>query len=362
VAPSASLVDWGLAERVGVRIARRAESARPAALDALRRDLAELTPLAERLVAEATELHPPGRAVIDVVDRPAWVRANLAGMRALLEPLIARWQEAGRSTNALLGTVAARVAAVEIGTLLGWMSGRVLGQYDLLFGRAGAGDDRSVVYLVGPNLFSLEQRYGFPRREFRLWVALHELTHRAQFEGVPWMRAHFFDLAERALEVADPDPSRVVSVLRSALTDRAEARRRIDEGGLPALMATPEQRVALQAVGGLMALLEGHGDVIMDRAGAEDVPSAARFGRVLRARRASGSPPVRLLRRLVGLEAKLAQYELGERFLERVEEAAGPDAIRRCWERPEHLPTLDEIRAPDRWLDRLGLIATATPA
>jgi coenzyme F420 biosynthesis associated uncharacterized protein len=369
VAPTAGLVDWGLAERVAVRIAARSEPTRGGALDALRRDLAELTPLAERLVSEATELHPPGRAVIEVVDRPAWVRANLAGMRALLEPVIARWAQTGRSTNPLLGAVTARVTAVEIGTLLGWMSGRVLGQYDLLVGRAAGpdGEDRSdlsAVYLVGPNLFSLERRHGFPRQQFRLWVALHELTHRAQFEGVPWMRAHFLGLAERALEVADPDPSRVLDVLRSALADRAEARRRIDEGGLAALMATPEQRVALQAVGGLMALLEGHGDVVMDRAGADHVPSAARFGRVMRARRASASPPVRLLRRLIGLEAKLAQYELGERFVARIEAVGGPEAIGCCWERPEHLPTLDEIRAPDLWLDRLGLTGTvtATPA
>jgi coenzyme F420 biosynthesis associated uncharacterized protein len=358
MAPPAGLVDWGLAERVGVRLAERHPPARWSALDRLRHDLGELTPLAERLVSEATNLHPPGSAVIEVVDRPAWVRANVVGMRALLEPVIARWQRTGRSTNAFLGAITGRVAAVEIGTLLGWMSGRVLGQYDLLVGRAATahpnGGDHSTVYLVGPNLFTLERRHEFPRREFRLWVALHELTHRAQFEGVPWMRAHFFDLAERALEVADPDPARLVSTLRAAVSDRAEARRRIDEGGLPALLATPEQRVALQAVGGLMALLEGHGDVVMDRAGAGHVASADRFGKVLKARRASGSPPVKLLRRLIGLEAKLAQYELGERFLARIEAEAGPTAVDRCWERPEHLPSLDEIRRPERWLARVG--------
>jgi putative hydrolase len=170
------------------------------------------------------------------------------------------------------------------------------------------------------------------------------------------MRSHFVGLAERALAVADPDPARLVAVIRAALTDRAEARRRIDEGGLAALIATPEQREALQSVGGLMALLEGHGDVVMDRAGAAHVADAERFGSVLRARRASGSPIVRLLRRLIGLEAKLAQYELGERFLARVEEVAGPDAVQRCWERPDNLPSLDEVREPDRWLGRLGLV------
>jgi coenzyme F420 biosynthesis associated uncharacterized protein len=360
-APS-GLVDWGLAERVAVRIAGTPDAKRAVALDGLRHDMADLAPLAERLVTEATDLHPPGPATIAVVDRATWVRANVVGMRQLLEPVIARWPRAGRTANGFVGAVTARIAAVEMGTLLGWMSGRVLGQYDLLLGQAGdddAGTGNGAVYIVGPNLFTLEERHGFARREFRLWVALHELTHRAQFEGVPWMRGHFLGLAQRALEVADPDPARLIAALRSALADRAEARRRMDEGGIAALVATPDQRVALQAVGGLMALLEGHGDVVMDRAGAGHVPSAARFGRVLRARRAASSPAVRLLRRLIGLEAKLAQYELGERFLAKVEATAGQDAIRRCWERPEHLPTLDEIRDPDRWLDRLGMTAVA---
>jgi coenzyme F420 biosynthesis associated uncharacterized protein len=354
VAQTASLVDWGLAERVGVRIALQRSSAQEARLFQLRHDLAELTPLADRLVRDATDLHPPGPPHIEVVDRPAWVRANVAGMRGLLGPTIERWGQRAQS-NSLLGGVTARVAGVEIGTLLGWMASRVLGQYDLLIGRTEQPGDDGAVYIVGPNLLALEDRHGFPRREFRLWVALHELTHRAQFEGVTWMRSHFLGLAERALEVADPDPARLIAALRTALADRAETRRRLDEGGLAALVASSEQRVALQAIGGLMALLEGHGDVVMDLAGAGHIGQRGRFGDVLRARRHAGNPAVRLLRRLIGLEAKLAQYELGEQFLARVEAVAGVGAVARCWERPEHLPTLDEIREPDRWLGRLGL-------
>jgi putative hydrolase len=129
----------------------------------------------------------------------------------------------------------------------------------------------------------------------------------------------------------------------------------LDDGGLVALLASPEQREVLQRVQGLMSLLEGHGDVTMDRAGAGRVPSAERFSRVLRQRRKSVSPLARQVQRLIGLEAKLKQYEEGERFIAAVELAGGPELLERAWRGPESLPTLAEIRDPSSWLSRVGV-------
>ena len=239
-------------------------------------------------MTEATGLSPAGPARIEVVDRPAWVEANLGVVPAAALPALERWEERVGGRSSVAAELTSRVAAVELGTLLGWMSSRVLGQYDLLLGdRADGGD---VVYLVGPNLLSLERRFGFPPGEFRLWVLLHELTHRAQFTGVPWLAPHFSGLVERALTLAEPDARQLAGAARALMQDRAEARRRLDEGGMLALIASPEQRATLNEIGGMMALLEGHGDVTMDRAGQGRVPSAARFSSVLSARRQGGSP------------------------------------------------------------------------
>jgi len=263
------------------------------------------------------------------------------------------------------------IAGAEVGALLGWMSKRVLGQYDLLVGDAAAGDGGEsaagaagvssagdTVYLVGPNVLALEKRYAFPPREFRLWLALHEVTHRAQFTGVEWMRAHYLDLIRRSVELVDPDPQRFVEVLRAAVANiRRDGRRAFDDGGLAVVLATPAQRLVLDQVGGLMALLEGHGDVTMDRAGAAQIPSAERFSRVLSERRRNSSPVIRLIQKLTGIEAKLNQYELGEAFISAIE---GVDAtlIERCWERPENLPSLAEIKMPEQWLDRMEVAAS----
>ncbi len=193
-------VDWTVAERVAVRVARRsAPELDTTASDRLRRDFAELTPIAEELVSETTGLTSlEGAARAEVTDRTGWIRANIRSFRRLLTPLFERAELEGRPFGRVLpgplGTAGRAAAGAELGAVLGWMSTRVLGQYDLLF-TEDADSPGDVVYYVGPNVISIERRHGFPPREFRLWIAIHELTHRAQFTGVPWMRQHFLDLS-----------------------------------------------------------------------------------------------------------------------------------------------------------------------
>jgi coenzyme F420 biosynthesis associated uncharacterized protein len=242
------------------------------------------------------------------------------------------------------------------------MSTRVLGQYDLLVVEDEAPEEQDVVYYVGPNVLALEKRFAFPPREFRLWLALHEVTHRAQFTGVPWLRPHFLGLVDQTLGAVDPDPMRLVRAVGRIADSVKEGRNPLADGGIAHLLATPEQAAALEQVAGMMSLLEGHGDVTMDRAGADRIPSAERFSRVLRARRRQVSPALRLLQQLLGLEAKLNQYEQGERFIAAVEGAGGPELLNSAFEAPMNLPTLAEIRAPERWVARIRGAAAPSPA
>ena len=353
-------VDWAIAERVGCRLAGDEPLSRSYHAGSLATDIAELVPVAEDLVYATTGLRSlsgPARAV--VVDRADWVRANIGAFQRLLGPMLERVAERSPSRGPLRSATRT-IAGAEVGALLGWMSKRVLGQYDLLVGDAAAGDAPAgdTVYLVGPNVLALEKRYAFPPRQFRLWLALHEVTHRAQFTGVPWMRAHYLDLIRQSVELVDPDPQRLLEVLRAAAANiRRDGRRAFDDGGLAVVLASPAQRLVLDQVGGLMALLEGHGDVTMDRAGVAQVPSAERFSRVLSERRRNSSPVIRLVQKLTGIEAKLNQYELGEAFISAIERVDAT-LIERCWERPENLPSLAEIKTPAQWLDRMEVAAS----
>ncbi|MEY2402762.1 MAG: hypothetical protein QOD38_313 [Acidimicrobiaceae bacterium] len=347
-------VDWNLAERIAVRVSGREPFAESYHYASLLPDFEELTAEAEELVYAATGLRSlAGPARARVTDRAGWVRANIASFSRLLRPLTDKLGE--RMGDGKLTPIARRATGAELGLLLGWMSTRVLGQYDLLIVEDESPEDQDIVYYVGPNVIALEKRFAFPPREFRLWLALHEVTHRAQFTGVPWLRQHFLSLVERSLDSVEPDPKRFLNALRRVIESSREGRSALEDGGLVALLATPEQGALLQQIGGMMSLLEGHGDVTMDRAGAGLIPSAERFSRVLRQRRQQGNAPAKLLQRLLGFEAKLNQYEQGEKFIAAVEARGGPELLNRAFVAPELLPSLAEIRDPQLWIQRVAV-------
>jgi coenzyme F420 biosynthesis associated uncharacterized protein len=352
-----SPVDWGLAERVAVRVAGSDPFAQSYHYDSLIPDFAELTAQAEQLVGDATGLRSlAGPARARVTDRSDWVRANIASFQRLLRPLTDRFGE--RMGAGPFAPVARGIAGAEVGVMLGWMSTRVLGQYDMLIVEEEHPDDQDLVYYVGPNILALEKHFAFPPREFRLWLALHEVTHRAQFTGIPWLREHFLSLVDQTLAAVDPDPKRFIDAFGRLADGLRSGHNPLDDGGVAALLASPAQLAVLDQISGMMSLLEGHGDVTMDRAGADRIPSAERFSRVLRLRRQQTNTMVRLLQKLVGLEAKLNQYEQGERFISAVEAVGGPALLDEAWAGPEALPSMAEIRQPQLWIDRVQSAAS----
>ncbi len=351
-AEGVEVVDWALARRVAARTAAREPYTSAYHRKGLESEFDELTAQAEDLVATTTGLRSQaGPARGRVTDRAGWIDANLSSFQRLLRPVT---DKLGTRMDKTTAPLARKLAGVELGMMLGWMSARVLGQYDLLVVEDENPDQQDIVYYVAPNVLSLENRFAFRSHQFRLWLALHEVTHRAQFTGVAWMRPHFLALVSEAMESVDPDPRRFVAALQRLV----EARRRgvdpLADGGLMGLLATDSQLETFNRVAGLMSLLEGHGDVTMDRAGQGLVASAGRFGRVLRQRRMSARGLTRVVQRLIGLDAKIKQYAQGEHFIETVEAAGGVDLFDRVWLEPENLPTLVEIRAPELWITRMN--------
>jgi len=351
-------IDWEVARKVAERFGGREPFADAVHRDGLDADFAEFTEQAEDLVAECTGLRSlSGKARGRVTSRAGWVDANLASFQRLLRPITDKLES--KMDKATLG-VGGKIAGAELGMMLGWMSTRVLGQYDLLVIEDENPDDQDIVYYVAPNVLALERRYAFPKREFRLWLALHEVTHRAQFTGVPWMREHFLGMVQSTIDGVDPDPKRFMEALQRMLEARRQGQNPMDQGGVMALFASDEQLEVINRVAGLMSLLEGHGDVTMDRAGKNLVPSADRFARVLRQRRQNSSGFTRIFQKLAGFEAKIKQYAEGEHFIGVVESCGGAELFDRAWESPDNIPSIDEIRNPDLWIARVGAPDFAT--
>jgi coenzyme F420 biosynthesis associated uncharacterized protein len=319
--------------------------------EALGSEMEQVTERASALVVEATNLNLTGHPETAVIDRAQWIDRNVSTFAHLTEPAVrqleTRLEERGASRGAI--ALAGHLVQAETAAILSVLAKRVLGQYELVLPTGGSAD--TVTY-VGPNILQIERTRQFRPSDFRFWVALHELTHRAQFRGVPWMRDYFMGLVTELVESARPEAGKLGRVLEELGSRRAEGKPLIDQRGLFGLFATPEQTEIVDKVQALMSLLEGHGHVVMDRLGADHIKSQARMSRILKERRQDRRTAAFF--RLTGLEMKLRQYRLGEQFVLGVEREAGWDAVSLAFRGVSSLPTLDEIEDPARWLARVG--------
>ena len=347
-AASSRLVDWKSAGRSARRFAGATSPVPPAQRAHLAEDVAEVVADADKLVSEFTGLSlngSPGSRPW-VMTRGEWIDQNLRGLEQVLEPVARKLLESRNGHGS--GTLRRRVLAFQFGAILGFLARKVLGQYDLFL----PGDDRDLVYFVGPNILELERRHRFPKRDFRLWLALHEVTHRLQFEAVPWLRPYVSDLVGSYLGTIELDARKLLERLRHALEEMREGTHQRDLGILFALMS-PEQRETFQKMQALMSLLEGHGNYVMQTLSEGRVRGAERMQRTLRQRRKQ-SGLGRAMQKAVGLDVKVRQYDMGTNFVSEVSSLAGEAGFARVWDRPENVPTLEEIARPQDWVERVA--------
>ncbi|MFI9586531.1 zinc-dependent metalloprotease [Streptomyces sp. NPDC052236] len=364
----AEMVDWNLAVATATRFVRPGPEVSKEEARAVVAELRRHAKASEEHVRGFTRMIPEGSEPQDtpvlVVDRAGWIRANVAGFRELLKPLLDKMRERrpGGPGGAVLGAVGGKVTGVELGMLLSFLSSRVLGQYEtfapatreLPAGSNGGGR----LLLVAPNIVHVERELEVDPHDFRLWVCLHEETHRTQFTGVPWLRDHLEGEIQSFLGETDVDPMTVLERFREVAQSLAGARPEgeEDEGGrsIVELVQTPAQREILGRLTAVMSLLEGHADFVMDGVGPEVVPSVAEIREKFQQRRARGASRLdQALRKLLGLDAKLRQYREGERFVRSVVDEVGMDGFNRVWTSPNTLPTKGEIAKPADWVARV---------
>jgi coenzyme F420 biosynthesis associated uncharacterized protein len=341
------LVDWQTASMVGARIGGAGVNLTDVERARLDEDFAESVPEAEDLVVGFTGLKPSGyRARAWVMSRPEWIDANLRGFQRVLEPLAERVLARGSGGPAV--AVRRKGLGLQVGILMGYVSRKVLGQYDLFV----PPDDDGLLYFVGPNVVGAERRFRFPRRDFRMWLSLHEAAHRVQFGAVPWLRGYLTGRIDAYLSAVQLDPQQIMDAMKHVVRElRTKGGRRGQD--LVMLLMTPEQRDILEGIQAMMSLLEGHANFVMDRAGVTKVPEAPRMRRALQERRRS-SGLERSFQRLIGFESKIRQYDVGERFVAEIVDRAGMEGFNRVWDDDANLPSMPEVLKPEEWLARVG--------
>ncbi|ANY10024.1 coenzyme F420 biosynthesis-associated protein [Pseudonocardia sp. HH130630-07] len=339
-------VNWSLAASTAARLMPPGPRTSPAAARELVERLRTDSARAEGHVREVTGLGA-GLPLLpaDVLDRPAWARAAVDGMDALTGRAVLP------AAPGPLRSVTAAGAGVQLGGLLAYLGARVLGQYDPFGGPDGAGR----LMLVAPNVHAVTGALDVDGAQFGLWVCLHEATHRLQFTAVPWLRDHFADLVTELLSLQEPDSAALTRLPEAIRSLRgADGRGGTDVLALVELLQGPEQRALLDRLLALSTLLEGHADHVMDAVGPDVVPDVAVIRRRFTARRRGGGLVDRLLRALLGVEAKMKQYAVGAAFCRTVESEAGTAGLNRVWESPETLPTRDELTDAQAWLRRVA--------
>jgi coenzyme F420 biosynthesis associated uncharacterized protein len=338
------MIDWNLARRVGGFVAGEPGSGIRLAgeLDAQVED-ARGRVIAYTGLDPRREIPPP-----EAIDRRAWLDANLDSMRALLEPLADKLASSG-PLGGPARAVGGVVAALEVGVLAGYLSQRVLGQYDLVLldpSRAPR------LLMVAPNLRDAAQRLEVEERDLVAWVAIHEVTHAIQFSSVPWLADHLGGLIRELLEGLEVKMDPAALMRLPSVDDLRDLVDRVRDGGLITLVAGPERRAIIDRIQAAMAVIEGHAEHVMDAVGEDALPSLPQLREALDRRRRERPPALRMLERLFGLELKMRQYELGRRFCDGVVEKGGLAALNRVWSGPDALPTLAELEAPEAWLER----------
>ena len=384
-----SAVSWEAAARIATQLVRPGPTAPREELETLVAALRVAAGQAAEHVAELTRLSAAEHTTrVVVVDRAHWATANVAMLRVMTGTALP-------SVGGSLGPLARGVSAAQIGAVLAALASRVLGQFDpftaepsgavpgavpgALPGAVPGGEttvsvpaERGRLLLVAPNVLRMERELGADPRQFRLWVCLHEQTHAAQFATAPWLAEHVRGAARWLVESLSADVSGRLAG-SAALRDLAEGvvraiteqRHAPQAGRRPDLEAAaaaspligavlnPEQRRVFAELSAVMSLLEGHADVMMDAVGTDVLPGVHSIRAAFEGVRGGRGAVDRVLRRLLGLDLKLAQYRDGAAFVRAVQAAVGIDGFNAVWTRPDFLPMPEEIADPSAWVRRV---------
>ncbi len=354
--PPGDMVDWDLAVSTAKRLTRPGPEVSRVEARAVVDELRACARQAEGHVRDFTQLHAESAtAPVLVIDRGGWVQANADGFKHVLRPLIDKMRAKRGEPSPLTSAIGSRVTGLEAGGLLAYLSNKVLGQFDPFFsGPNGAVEATGGrLLLVAPNIVHVERELEVDPHDFRLWVCLHEETHRVQFTAVPWLRRYLLDEMTGLLQSTELDPQQLARMMRDGIERMARLIRGDSEVSLLDVLQSPEQRLVVERLTAVMSLLEGHADVVMDGVGPDVVPSVDAIRAKFTTRRAGAGALDLMIRRLLGLDAKLRQYRDGAAFVRGVTAKVGLDGFNAVWAAPDNLPGKDEIADPGAWVARV---------
>ena len=235
------MIDWNLALSTGKRLSKPGPEVGPGEVAEAVAELREGAARSEAPVREFSDLHAvSATAPVLVVDRPRWIEANIGTFEVLMNPVVGKLARSNKLSNGVTRSIGEKVSGAEVGALMAFMSSRVLGQFDPFW--TGPDGEGGRLLLVAPNIVQAERQLDVDPSDFRLWVCLHEETHRVQFTAVPWMRQHLRSLIDDFVEATDLDASKLSALVSDGFGEIVRIARGDSEASLGELLQNEEQR------------------------------------------------------------------------------------------------------------------------
>jgi coenzyme F420 biosynthesis associated uncharacterized protein len=350
-----TLIGWDWATRVAARVSGPNGSLTQSERDELSPYYSEMVRELEGPISAYTGTVLPQSTDVIVMDRKDWIVANVANFRELFEPIDELYVEISRASGPNLPGVpqaGQAVLSAQVGTLLGYLARRVLGQYDMsLLGKEMLTGGK--LYFVEPNIRVLQQTMGVPIDELRRWIALHESTHAHEFEVYPWVRGYMNDQLQRYLRSVISDMRRGqdgngIATFVTRLLDNLRSGRSMLES-----MMSEEQREIVSRLQALMSLAEGYSNHVMNAVGRDLLPSFELIHERVEHRQKHRGKTEEIFLRITGLKMKMEQYRLGEAFTDEIVRQRSISFLNQAWQAPENLPSEWEIRNPLDWIKRI---------
>lgn len=357
-----NLINWDLAASTAAKLSPAGPTLSSSEIGAAVADLRRMADKSVPHVHQITGLDAAADlrdSQVLIVDRASWAKANTQSFSVMLASTLARLEEKASTEKALkpaARAVSGTVTGAQLGGILAFLSSKVLGQYDPFAAMAAGSTAPSAgrLLLVAPNIISIERELGVDPSDFRLWVCLHEQTHRVQFAAAPWLRDHMLSEVDKLsgllLGNIDTLGERLGSAVRGSGGSEPQK-----SGGLLGLLQDPQEKAALSHLTAVMSLLEGHANVVMDAVDASIVPTVKTIRQRFNARGKDRGAVEKFIRNLLGLDAKMRQYSDGARFVRAVVAEVGMSGFNAVWESVENLPTETEIHEPALWVQRMGI-------
>ncbi len=370
-------VNWRLAEQVALQVA--AEDDR-SPTDAERARAAEALQIAEHWLDSSPLPSPPDAGRLEVTSRQGWVNAALTAMRPLVEPVarastraladlaeeqmtelpmdqLGLGQLLGQMGNLsdMLRPVGAMLTGMQTGQIIGQLARQLIGQYELGIPTA----PRAAAYHLAVNVEDVFGEWELDATEVDLVLLLGEAAHRRLYHAVPWLEAHVHGLVAQFANGTEVDAERLQQLGQELMlgvdpNDPESLQHAMERAADFRLEPTPAQRRVLERLQGVISLVQAWARHEVRRAAGDRLPNLARIEEVLRRRRAERGHGEVLLAQLLGLDLKHDDETLGEIFVSTVEDARGPEGLRRALAHPENLPDAEELADPSRWLARMA--------